>query len=151
MKKVLVSMCLSALTAMFVVSSSKSMAGNSGASVSRGGASVSASRDGASVSRGGASVSASRDGSRGIDGRLDSGGYVNAAGDRVYDDIASWVRDLQRSWSSSEPAGNKIVIEEPAATKFRSVEQVSEARAISTGDKPALAEATNVNATEQKN
>jgi hypothetical protein len=135
MKKILVSVCLSALTAMFVASSSKSMAGNSGAS----------------VGHGGSSVSASRDGSRGIDGRLDSGGYVNAAGDRAYDDIASWVRDLQRSWSSSEPVGNKTIIEEPGATKFRSVEQVSEARAVSTVDKPALAEATNVNATEQRN
>jgi hypothetical protein len=75
---------------------------------------------------------------------------VDAAGDRSYDDLASWFSDLKSLWSG-EPA-REDVSEEPVSTsssRSSSIEQVSEATARSTGDEPAVAEARNVNSAEQ--
>jgi hypothetical protein len=171
MKKLLVPVCLSALT-VFAVNSSESMAGKDGVSVGRDGvsvsgrggrvsasrdgasvrgdgASVSANRDGASVRGEGASVSASRDGASvasnadGIDHPRGSVGSVDAAGNRSYDDLGSWIRDLQTWWSDADDVASK--------KQVNTVEQVSEANATSVDGKPAVAEASNVKSTEQTN
>lgn len=177
MQKLLVLICLSALTAVIAVESSKSIAadrsgvsvsrdgvsaggvsaGRDGVGVSGGGASVTASRDGASV-RGGGSVTASRDGTsvRGgasVTASADdhSAGSVNARGEREYDDLASWMEDLGRWWSGSESGGDQAVSSGSAISNSSSVEQVSEATANSTDGEPAVAEASNSRVTRQNN
>jgi hypothetical protein len=175
MKKLLVPVCLSALAVVFAVNSSASMAGKDGVSVGRDGVSVSgrggsvsasrdgvnasgrggsvsASRDGTSARGDGASVSASRDGASvasnadGIDHPRGSVGYVDAAGNRSYDDLGSWIRDLQTWWSGKADADDVA-----SRKQVNTVEQVSEAKATSVDGKPAVAEARNVKSTEQKN
>jgi len=191
MKKLLVPVCLSALSVVLAVNSSASMAGTDGVSVGRDGVSVSgrggsvsagrdgvsasgrggsvsASRDGASVRGDGASVSASRDGASvrgdgtsvsasrdgagvasnadGTDRPRGSVGYVDAAGNRSYDDLGSWIRDLQTWWSGKADADDGA-----SKKQVNTVEQVSEAKATSVDGKPAVAEASNVKSTEQKN
>jgi hypothetical protein len=85
-----------------------------------------------------------------VDDSPDSSGHVNAAGDRSYDNLESWISDLKSLWSG-EPA-REDVRKEPvstSSTRSSSVEQVSQAGATSTGDKPAVATARNVHSTEQ--
>jgi hypothetical protein len=131
-------------------------ASRDGASVSHGGSSVSASRDGASVSHGGSSVSAGRGGvAEGFDPGRNDGVHVDAAGNRHYDDFGSWIRDLQRSWSGSEPEHDvseetvSTSSESSASSNSSSVKQVSEATVTSRDGEPAAAEAKNTKLTEQ--
>ena len=72
-----------------------------------------------------------------------STGSVNARGDREYDDLASWMEDLEHWWSGSESKGNHAVRSESATSNSSSVEQTSEATATSTHGDPAVAEASN--------
>jgi hypothetical protein len=138
-------------------------ASREGASVSGRGGSVSASREGTHVSGRGGSVSASREGASvgggasvaggsadGVDGSRSSGGYVNAAGDRSYDNLESWISDLKSLWSG-EPAREDVrkVPSSASSSRSSSIGQVSKASATSTGDEPAVAESRNVNSTEQ--
>jgi hypothetical protein len=170
MHKLLASVCLSVMTIVFATDSIAAdrnggvSAGRDGASVSGRGGSVSASREGASVGGRGGSVSASREGAsvsgrggsvagntaNGVDDSPGSSGHVNAAGDRSYDTLESWISDLKSLWSG-EPAREDVGRGPTDASSSRSssVEQVSQAGATSTGDKPAVATARNVHSTEQ--
>jgi hypothetical protein len=141
-------------------------ASREGASVGAGGASVSASREGASVGAGGASVSArAGDAERGSAAPAQSGGFVNAAGDREYDDLGSWFEDLARSWSGSEPMDNTGVdkgsattnsVEQSATTNSSSVEQSGTTNSnsvkqvsVSSSTDGGSAKASNTNVTRQ--
>ena len=159
MQKLLITMCLSVATGVFAmdyasadsrggvsvggvsagrdgVSVGGVSAGRGGASARSGGATATASRDGASV--GGSSVSSHDDGSR---------GFVNARGDREYDDLGSWMEDLGSWWSGNEPPAERTVGSE--STSSSSSEQVSKARATSSNGEPAVAEASNRKVTGQ--
>ena len=184
MQKLVVSVCLSVLTAVAALASSSSSAADRGGvsagrdgvsagsvSASRdgvsargGGASVSASRDGASARSGGATATASRDGASaragGASARADdsghgigdsdrTGGFANAAGDREYDSLGSWMEDLGRWWSGSELEDHAVT--EKSSTNSSSSRQVTKATATSTDGDPAVAEASNRRVTKQAN
>jgi hypothetical protein len=127
-------------------------ASRDGASARSGGATATASRDGASARSGGATATASRDGASvggsSVSSHDDgSRGFVNARGDREYDDLGSWMEDLGSLWSGDESPAARTVSRESASTS--STEQVSEARATSSNGEPAVAEASNRKATRQ--
>ena len=136
-------------------------ASRDGVSARGGGASVSASRDGVSARGGGSSVTASRDGASVRGGGTSvsastgdvSTGHVNARGDREYDSLASWMEDLGRRWSGTEPADNeadnKVVSKKTETTHSSSIKQVSEATATSTDGGSAVAEARNTSIQKQ--
>ena len=168
MQKLLITVCLSVVTAVFamgsVIAGSVSAgrdgvsvggvsAGRGGASVSGGGSSVSAGRGGASVSSGGSSVTAGRGGAS-VGGGASmsasaegSAGSVNARGDREYDDLGSWMEDLGRWWSGDKSPPERTVSSE--STSNSSSEQVSRAEATSSDGEPAVAEARNSKVTDQ--
>jgi len=180
MQKLVVSVCLSVLTAVAALDSSSSSAADRGGvsagrdgvsagsvSASRDGVSagsVSASRDGASARSGGATATASRDGASaragGASARADdsghgigdsdrTGGFANAAGDREYDSLGSWMEDLGRWWSGSELEDHAVT--EKSSTNSSSSRQVTKATATSTNGDPAVAEASNRRVTKQAN
>jgi len=180
MQKLVVSVCLSVLTAVAALDSSSSSAADRGGvsagrdgvsagsvSASRDGVSagsVSASRDGASARSGGATATASRDGASaragGASARADdsghgigdsdrTGGFANAAGDREYDSLGSWMEDLGRWWSGSELEDHAVT--EKSSTNSSSSRQVTKATATSTDGDPAVAEASNRRVTKQAN
>lgn len=172
MQKLLVSVCVSALTAIIAVESSRSIAadrggvsvgrdgvsvggvnaGRDGASARSGGATATASREGASTRSGGATATASRDGTSvggsSVSSHDDgSRGFVNARGDRQYDDLGSWMEDLGRWWSGNAAPADRTV--SSGSTSNSSSEQVSEAEATSSNGEPAVAEARNSRVTGQ--
>ncbi len=55
-----------------------------------------------------------------------SRGFVNARGDREYDDLGSWMEDLGSLWSGDKSPAARTVGRESTSTS--STEQVSEAR-----------------------
>jgi len=150
-------------------------AGRGGASVSGGGASVSADRGGASVSSsGGTSVSVDRDrasasadpGDKGI-----SGGRTGAlpadrpSADRSYKSygsIGEWFDDLRTSWfgggsersdeaaTARASATQKTERSQAGGTQVNRVVQEKSATATATDGGSAVAEASNVNVTEQR-
>ena len=127
-------------------------ASRDGASARSGGATATASRDGASARSGGATATASRDGASvggsSVSSHDDgSRGFVNARGDREYDDLGSWMEDLGSWWSGNEPPAERTVGSE--STSSSSSEQVSKARATSSNGEPAVAEASNRKVTGQ--
>jgi hypothetical protein len=171
MNKLLAPVCLSVMTIICATDSIAAdrsggvSAGRDGVSVGGRGGSVSASREGASVSGRGGSVSASREGAsvsgrggsiagntaHGMDGPHISSGHVNAAGDRSYDDLESWINDLKSLWSG-EPTRedlSKDRLTSTSSSRSSSVKQVSQSDATSSGGQPALATARNVHSTEQ--
>lgn len=156
MQKLLVSVCVSALTAIIAVESSRSIAADrGGVSVGRDGVSVggvNAGRDGVSARSGGATATASRDGTSvggsSVSSHDDgSRGFVNARGDRQYDDLGSWMEDLGRWWSGNAAPADRTV--SSGSTSNSSSEQVSEAEATSSNGEPAVAEARNSRVTGQ--
>ena len=175
MQKLLITMCLSVATGVFAmdyasadsrggvsvggvsagrdgVSVGGVSAGRGGASARSGGATATASRDGASARSGGATATASRDGASvggsSVSSHDDgSRGFVNARGDREYDDLGSWMEDLGSWWSGNEPPAERTVGSE--STSSSSSEQVSKARATSSNGEPAVAEASNRKVTGQ--
>jgi hypothetical protein len=151
-------------------------AGRGGASVSAGGVSVSAGRGGASVSadRGGASVdvdgrsvSATR-GDRNIDDSHRKAPAVQArqsrrpSGDRSYDNLGEWFADLRAWWSGGRTKGTeggttthssateKREFSDSTGTQVNRVTQKKSSIATATDGGSAVAEASNVNVTEQK-
>ena len=145
-----------------------------GASVSSGGTSVSADRGGASVSGGRGSVSSDGDGAARADrGDTDAiGGRVRALpadqppadrSYRSYGSIGEWFDDLRASWfgGRSERSGEAATARASATqrtessqsggTQVNRVVQEKSATATATDGGSAVAEASNVNVTKQKN
>jgi hypothetical protein len=150
-------------------------ANRGGASVSGGGTSVSANRGGASVSGGRGSVSTDWDGAsaRADRGNIDaSGGRARALpADRApadrsyksYGSIGEWFGDLRTSWfggrsertdeaaTARASATQRTETSRSGGTQVNRVVQEKSATATATDGGSAVAEASNVNVTEQKN